>query len=57
MASKRRRRRKACEGKRRFEVKAEAVLELKKLWRKDREPMKPYLCQWCRGWHIGHHSG
>ena len=55
MASKRRKRRESCEGKRRFESRQAAIDALNALWRKDRQRMAYYMCQWCNRWHIGHH--
>ena len=56
MASKRRLRRKACTGKRRFVTAAAARAAI--AWVHQRKGyqgfMKPYLCQFCNTWHFGH---
>jgi hypothetical protein len=57
MASKRRRRRNECGGKRRFATQAEAVALLIVLRRKDGERMHSYKCPFCHCWHIGHMGG
>jgi hypothetical protein len=56
MASKRRIRRKACEGKVRHATQAAAMTALKKLQRtKGRQGLLvAYRCKFCRGFHFGH---
>lgn len=53
MASKRRQRRKSCEGKKRFtlkEAKAAAYIQLKKYGNR----LHVYKCKFCKAYHIGH---
>ncbi len=52
MASKRRQRRKACQGKTRYESKAEACRILRLYAAPNR--MRAYRCSFCGAWHIGH---
>lgn len=54
MSSKRRIRRKACEGKQRHDTQAAAHVHVVSLWRKDQSKMRSYHCQFCKGWHVGH---
>ena len=56
MASKRHLRRKACEGKQRWDRNdaksaryAAAIVR-----QKTGEPVEAYHCKWCKGFHIGH---
>jgi hypothetical protein len=53
MASKRRLRRNACDGKKRHPDKPTA---LKVHWAVKRKhgKMRAYQCRWCNGWHLGH---
>jgi hypothetical protein len=57
MASKRRRRRKACQGKQRHPDKQSASQHWYALWKKDGEKMRVYKCPHCHGWHVGHRGG
>lgn len=56
MSSKRRLRRRQCEGKRRFPDVESATLRRRYLQRKndDGRPMNIYLCKFCGGYHVGH---
>jgi hypothetical protein len=58
MSSKRRLRRKKCDGKRRFEFFAQALASIRSLARtngaRHPETLRAYLCNFCKGWHIGH---
>jgi len=55
MASKRRIRRKACAGKRRYATPAEGVRTIKGLHRKfGYSQMDVYRCRFCTAYHIGH---
>jgi hypothetical protein len=59
MASKRRQRRKQCEGKRRYGTQTEALtaqcnLNRKRGWS---EKLSPYRCRFCHGFHFGHTPG
>lgn len=59
MASKRRQRKKACEGKRRFASVHEAERAMFALLKNRKNPtrlhiMRSYLCQFCKGYHFGH---
>lgn len=56
MASKRRIRRKACEGKQRFDSQTKAVSAMLALQRDkgDQGNLRPYCCVFCKGWHYGH---
>jgi hypothetical protein len=54
MSSRRRLRRKACEGKMRHETQAQAVAHAIHLYRKTGEQMQSYHCRFCRRWHVGH---
>lgn len=55
MSSKRRLRRKMCEGKVRHATRDVAMGAVRKLARRDIYTV-PYLCRFCGGWHIGHPS-
>ena len=58
MASKRRLRRKQCEGKRRYATQAEAQTQADRSRGVDGgQCIDPYLCDFCGGWHIGHRPG
>lgn len=59
MASKRRLRRKQCEGKIRYASTESAVNGIRLLHRKygHRGQLKAYRCPFCRYWHIGHAPG
>ncbi len=48
MASKRAIRRRACEGKQRYESRGEAANACYK------PSLHPYQCTFCTGWHVGH---
>ena len=56
MASKRRIRRKACTGKRRYTSAADALQAIKSLQHNKgwQGYMQPYLCPFCNGYHFGH---
>lgn len=54
MASKRRLRRNACEGKRNYATQADAVAASESLRRRTGERTNVYRCQFCSGWHHGH---
>jgi len=54
MSSKRHQRRKACEGKRRYETSAQAGYAAHLLREKDGAWMQAYHCQFCGGYHVGH---
>ena len=59
MASKRRLRRKACEGKKRYATQLEAVVAIKAMARRKAlrgGSVEPYRCLWCGGFHFGHVS-
>lgn len=51
MASKRRLRRKGCEGKIRHETYGEAAHHRRRLRKPD---IDIYHCRFCGGWHVGH---
>lgn len=53
MASKRRIRRKSCEGKVRYDSQSAAQVEANRLWRKGYQ-VRPYKCGFCKQWHNGH---
>ena len=53
MASKRRLRRKQCEGKRKFADAQEATAFLKATYSAS-AAMNSYHCGFCRSWHLGH---
>ncbi len=53
MASKRRLRRNACDGKKRHQSKAEA-LKVRWVVRNRHGKLMAYQCRWCNGWHLGH---
>lgn len=57
MASKRRQRRKACEGKVRHSGPDAAFAVMRALTRRRLDHGKPYPCRFCKGWHIGHPPG
>lgn len=56
MASKRRIRRKACEGKQRFDSQTKATAALLSLQRDKgwQGRLNAYCCPFCKGWHYGH---
>jgi len=54
VASKRKQRRKACDGKKRYDTHEEALSDAIYLQRRDRYPMRAYPCQFCGGHHVGH---
>ena len=56
MSSKRRLRRKQCEGKVRHPDRDAALAHIFSLVRKGkaRGLMSPYKCRWCGAWHMGH---
>lgn len=54
MSSKRRIRRKACDGKKRYETCAAAVSASTATGRNFGGLFNAYHCQFCRGWHVGH---
>jgi hypothetical protein len=51
MASKRRQRRKSCEGKAKHATEAAAVIQIQ---RSGERGLNPYKCKHCSGWHVGH---
>ncbi len=53
MASKRRLRRNACDGKKRHSNKDEALTAYRNVRRRHGR-MRAYQCKWCNGWHLGH---
>lgn len=53
MASKRRIRRKACEGKKCFDSQLSAS-RVTSRFRKQNEWLMTYKCKFCHNWHIGH---
>ncbi|HSI11771.1 MAG TPA: hypothetical protein VK961_06985 [Chthoniobacter sp.] len=55
MASKRRLRRKECEGKGRHETREAALIQIKKM--KNSESAGAYKCRHCPHWHVGHVRG
>ena len=58
MASKRRLRRKACEGKQKHATRERAVAHLISLEKsKDATGLGIYLCKHCHHWHVGHTPG
>lgn len=54
MASKRHERRKACDGKKRYESRDHALADAMNLQNKEHWHMRAYHCQFCGGWHVGH---
>lgn len=54
MSSKRRLRRKSCDGKKKFATQTEAMKIVWKM-KSDGEIVHTYKCQFCKGWHIGHY--
>jgi hypothetical protein len=54
MSSKRRLRRKSCEGKRRYPTIAEAQAYAQYVRRKKGQIVQAYYCRFCSGIHIGH---
>lgn len=58
MSSKRRLRRNACDGKRRFMTVGAALSAIKKLARQNGarhpETLRAYHCRFCHGFHFGH---
>lgn len=56
MSSKRRLRRNACDGKRRYETQDGAIAGMIRLVRAKKPPgkMAVYKCQFCHGFHFGH---
>ena len=57
MASKRRIRRKQCEGKQRHKTQTSAVRHKISLERDEglfTDKRRTYKCQFCKGWHVGH---
>ena len=58
MASKRRLRRKQCEGKRRYATQSDAQAQADRARGVDGGTyIARYLCEFCNGWHIGHRPG
>lgn len=59
MASKRRLRRRQCEGKVRHKTKADAWAAIRTMHRKHGYcgNLQPYPCKFCGGWHVGHRKG
>jgi len=58
MASKRRLRRKQCEGKRRYETAAEATAGIRALHKAKGYQgfLNVYRCAFCKGYHFGHNG-
>lgn len=56
MSSKRGIRRKMCDGKKRHPDLRAAKEHCWKLRKKDNEPMRPYKCKFCKGYHSGHYQ-
>jgi len=54
MASKRRQRRKACDGKVRYKTSKSAHNEAFRRMRESGEWLNSYKCAFCKGFHIGH---
>lgn len=57
MASKRRQRRKQCDGKRRYKDQGEAMAGLRwvcKNFPNQVGQLRSYRCKFCNGWHLGH---
>lgn len=54
MSSKRRIRRKSCEGKQRHNSKTEAVAHIINERRNGNTGLCAYKCRFCGGWHVGH---
>lgn len=54
MSSKRRIRRKQCEGKVRHASRDAAITAVRQMARRRDVYLVPYRCQFCKGWHIGH---
>ena len=59
MASKRRLRRKSCEGKAKHDTKDNAVVAIKVLVRNrgHQGQLHAYRCDFCGKWHVGHQRG
>jgi hypothetical protein len=54
VASKRRKRRKSCRGKKRYDEEWQAAVEAKRLRQlKSDQRIGWYRCQFCGGWHVG----
>jgi hypothetical protein len=56
MASKRRQRRKQCEGKARHDGKNHAEYAARIARERSGDDIRAYRCHMCPGWHIGHNS-
>lgn len=56
MSTKRRLRRKQCGDKVRHASRADAEMACRSVAQAHKldTNLRPYLCQWCRRWHIGH---
>lgn len=57
MASKRRIRRRSCEGKQRHGTRRGALIHAVTLRRSGEPEVVPYYCPFCGGWHVGHPIG
>lgn len=57
MSSKRRQRRKACDGKVRHACREHACAALRKSVKLGYKGVEIYRCKFCRGWHLGHPRG
>lgn len=57
MASRRRQRRRACEGKRRHAGRQEAERALRRMKPRAQGVLNVYRCRNCGGWHVGHAPG
>jgi len=54
MSSKRKLRRKKCEGKTRYTTRDSAWCAARKLKKTLAQNIRAYKCKFCKGWHIGH---
>lgn len=54
MASKRRLRRQACEGKQRFSTNEAAAIHSSHVYHVAGKRLHPYRCQFCNEFHLGH---
>jgi hypothetical protein len=55
MASKRRLRRKSCDGKIKYATQKDANIGLSKYYMKLKSPMRAYKCKFCKKFHLGHY--
>jgi hypothetical protein len=59
VASRRRLRRNQCSGKIRYQTEEAGQAAVRSIIRAGKVMghkgfLKPYLCKWCHGWHVGH---